>query len=459
MRHLAFTCVALASAAMIFVSCGRKSGGQAAGETVGERTEQSARVLDAEESDPLVMGWMKGFPPAEDKTLNSADGSYFKFPALRYSVNHMREFYPTRDVPTSDEFRYQVSYEPDANIEGVEFMPWDAETPMSFLESLDVNYVDGIVIMHEGKIVYEKYMGGLTPEGQHAAMSVSKSFTGTLGAILAAEGVIDPGKLVTEYIPELAKSGFAGATVRQVMDMTTAIKYSEDYDDPHAEVWEYSASGNVFRGPDYKGPRNYYEYLPTVRKLDGMEHGKAFGYKTVNTEVLGWIISRATGKGIAELVSERIWKPMGAHYNGYYQIDPSGIAFAGGGFNLNLRDMAMFGETMRLGGKVGDRQVIPEAAVKDIREGGSGAASVEAFARGGYDKLKGWSYRDMWWITNNSHGAFMARGVYGQAIYVDPAAKMVIARFSSNHLASNTYNDPYSLPAYAAIAEYLMGKN
>lgn len=449
MKTLFIKSVALAGSIALLSGCN--------GKTEQKEASQTPQThLTAEESDPIKMGWMQGFPPEEAKTLHSADGSYFEFPALRYSVNHMREFYPTRDVPTSDDYRYHVETELDTDIEKVKFTPWGADREMTFSESLDANYADGIIIMHKGRIVYEKYFGGLTPSGQHAAMSVSKSFTGTLGAILVSEGVIDPEKLVTDYIPEMKGSGYEGATVRQVMDMTTAIKYSEDYDDPNAEVWQYSASGNVFRGPDYKGPKNYYEYLPTVKKLDGVEHGEAFGYKTVNTELLGWIISRATGKGIAQLVSERIWKPLGAHYNGYYQIDPSGIAFAGGGFNLNLRDMAMFGEMIRCGGKLGGRQVIPQEAALDIARGGSTPESQAAFAKSGYTKLKGWSYRDMWWITNNAHGAFMARGVYGQAIYIDPAAEMVIARFASNYQASNTYNDPYSLPAYEAVAEYLM---
>lgn len=421
--------------------------------------EANAPVLTAAESDPRVMGWMQGFPPAEDKTIHSADGSYFTFPALRYSVNHMREFFPTRDVPTSDEFRYTVATDIDNHIEDISFLPWDSDEEITLRQSLDTNYVDGMIIMHRGKIVYETYSGGLTPEGLHAAMSVSKSFTGTLGAILASEGTIDPEAKVTRYVPELSGSGFGDATVRQVMDMTTALQYSEDYSNPDAEIWAYSASGNVFRGADYKGPKNYYEYLKTVKKAEGEEHGEAFGYRTINTELLGWIISRASGKNVAELVSERIWKPLGAHYNGYYQIDPSGITFAGGGFNLNLRDMAMFGEVMRRNGKLGEKQIIPEKAVEDIRTGGSNPESRERFARGGYDKLKGWSYRDMWWITNNAHEAFMARGVYGQAIYIDPAAEMVIARFASNHLASNTHNDPFSIPAYEAVAEYLINKD
>ncbi|MGM9804871.1 MAG: serine hydrolase domain-containing protein [Candidatus Aphodosoma sp.] len=454
MKQLAIIFVTMAAAVIMFACCHSSH----AGKDKEKVPEADVKVLTAAESDPRTIGWMQGFPPAHDKTLNSADGSYFTFPALRYSVNHMREFFPTRDVPASDNFRYTVETDIDANIENVMFLPWGADEEISLRQSLDTNYVDGMIVMHKGKIVYETYSGGLTPDGLHAAMSVSKSFTGTLGAILACEGVIDPEKKVTGYIPELSGSGFGDATVRQVMDMTTALQYSEDYSDPDAEIWAYSASGNVFRGADYKGPENYYEYLKTVKKISGAEHGEAFGYRTINTELLGWIISRASGKNIAELVSERIWKPLGAHYSGYYQLGSSGITFAGGGFNLNLRDMAMFGEMMRCNGKLGGRQIIPEKAVEDIRTGGSNPESQARFARGGYDKLKGWSYRDMWWITNNSHGAFMARGVYGQAIYIDPVAEMVIARFASNYLASNTHNDPFSIPAYEAVAEYLMNK-
>ena len=456
MKRITLTYLALTAGALLLTCCHSQNNDNG----IEEKTqEDKAQVLTAAESDPRVMGWMQGFPPADEKTLRSADGSYFAFPALRYSVNHMREFFPTRDVPTADDHRYTLTIELDDSIAGIRFLPWGAEEEMTLRQSLDTNYVDGMIVLHKGRIVFETYAGGLTQQGIHAAMSVSKSFTGTLGAILAAEGIIDPEAKVTRYVPELAGSGFGDATVRQVMDMTTAMQYSEDYSDPNAEIWAYSAAGNVFRGADYQGPKNYYEYLGTVKKIAGAEHGEAFGYKTINTELLGWILSRAAGKGIAELVSERIWQPLGAHHNGYYQLDPSGIAFAGGGFNLNLRDMAIFGEVMRCNGRLGDRQIIPEQAVEDIRFGGNNPESQERFARAGYEKLKGWSYRDMWWITNNAHGAFMARGVYGQAIYIDPASEMVIARFASNHVASNAHNDPFSLPAYEAIAEYLMNKN
>lgn len=409
---------------------------------------------DAKESDPNTMGWMQGFPPPADKTLSAADGSFFVFPALRYSVTHMREFMPTREVRAAKEKNFTFKTRIDDAIDSVTFMPTGESTPMTWAESLEKNYTDGIIVVHKGKIVYEKYAGSLKPDGLHAAMSVSKSFTGTLGAILIAEGVIDETKLVGEYVPELKQSAFGDATVRQVLDMTTSIQYSEDYNDPNAEVWKFTAAGNPFRPADYSGPRDYYEYLATVKKIPGQEHGEKFGYRTINTEVMGWIISRVTGKSITELLSEKIWVPMGAKYDGYYQLDPSGIAFAGGGFNLNLRDMAAFGEMLRNGGKVGRKQIIPAAAVQDIANGGDKAV----FARGDHPELVGWSYRSMWWNTGNADGAYCARGVHGQTIYIDPAAQMVIVRFGSHPMAANKYNDPWSLPAYQAVADYLMKK-
>ena len=413
---------------------------------------------DAKQTLPQKMGWMQGFPPPQEKTLHASDGSFFEFPALRYSVNHMREFFPTRNVPSGNGKKYTLKTKLNPEIGKITFTPWDSDKPMTFEESLDANYTDGIIVMHKGKIVYEKYPAGLEPDGLHAAMSVSKSFTGTVASILVADGKLDPSKKVAEYIPELKDSGFADATVQQVMDMTTAIKYSEDYNDPNAEIWAYSAAGNVFRPANYNGPQNYYEYLATVKKLPDTEHGDAFGYRTVNTELLAWICSRATGQGLAEMVSEMIWKPLGAHYDGYYQVDPSGIAFAGGGFDLNLRDMAAFGEMMRNRGSLNGRQVVPEIAVNDIATGGNSDEYKAVFAKGGYPRLQGWSYHNMWWITNNSHGAYMARGVHGQAIYIDPAAEMVITRFASTYYASNKYIDPLSIPAYEAVAEYLIKK-
>jgi CubicO group peptidase (beta-lactamase class C family) len=196
----------------------------------------------------------------------------------------------------------------------------------------------------------------------------------------------------------------------------------------------------------------YYEYLQTVGK-EG-EHGQAFGYKTVNSDVLGWLISRLTGKKVSDYLSDRIWSRLGMEQDAYYQIDALGIPFAGGGFNAGLRDLGRFGELIRNGGEFQGEQIIPRMAIEDIEKGGD----RERFNRSPYTKLTGWSYRNMWWMTHNEHGAYAARGVHGQTIYIDPEAEMVLVRLASHPVAGNAANDPYSLPAYHAVAKYLKNK-
>jgi len=410
--------------------------------------------LTAEESDPNKMGWMQGFPPSKEQLVLAEDGSFFTFPALRYSVCHMRQFLPTTKVASAQENQYEFTVELDTEIDSLTFIPWSSDQKMTWAQSLYANYTDGMLIIHKGKIIYEKYFGALKPEGVHAAMSVSKTFTGTLGALLVAEGILDENKTAKTYVPELDGSAFGDATIRQILDMTTSLKYSEDYSDPNAEVWIFSAAGNPLPKPkEYEGPKNYYEYLQTVKKED-LKHGEVFAYKTINTDVMGWIISRATGKSLTQLLSERIWKPLGTYIDGYYQVDASGIAFAGGGFSANLRDMGMFGEMIRNNGFFNNKQILPASLTKDIMNGGN----QEAFRKSAYSSLENWSYRNMWWITHNKNGTFAARGVHGQTIYIDPAAQMVIVRFSSHPEAKNSKIDPTSLPAYQAVADYLTNK-
>lgn len=421
--------------------------------TASIQAQEKNEFLSAKESDPVKMGWMQGFPPPKDKVLNVADGSFFTFPALRWSVVHMRQFLPTvnvsRGLGVSSPFTAQL----DSNINNIEFLPWGSKQTMTWEESLWENYTDGIIILHKGELVYERYFGALTEDNVHAVMSLTKSFTGTLAAILVAEGKLDPSKSVSAYVPELKNSAFGDATVRQVMNMTTALKYSEDYADPNAELWDFSAAGNPFPKPkDYKGPNGYYAYLETVKKQGN--HGEAFAYKTVNADALGWIVSKVTGKSVAQLLSEKIWSKIGMEQDAYYQIDGLGIPFAGGGLSAGLRDLARFGQLILNKGNWKGEQIIPASAITDIEKGGS----QEAFEKSDHPKLKGWSYRDMWWITENENGAFAARGVHGQTIYIDPKTEMVIVRLASHPVAGNAANDATSLPAYQAIANYLINK-
>lgn len=411
----------------------------------------SAPPLSAEASDPAKMGWMKGFPPPEDKVIRFTDPDYFSFPKLRWTVCHFRELMPTVGVYNGNEGASELPEKLDPEIDAVVFRPLGSEATMTWKESFDANYTDGILVLHRGHIVFERYSGCLEEETPHGAMSVTKSFTGLLAAMLIAEGKLDESALVGDLIPELKKSAFGDATVRQVLEMTTAIQYSEDYEDPKAEVWTYAKAGSPLPKPEgYEGPRSYFEFLETVKKQG--THGEAFAYKTVNADVAGWLIARTTGKSVAENLSERIWRHIGADREAFYTVDSIGTPFAGGGLNATLRDLGRFGLLLLNEGRVGKTEIIPASAIQRIREGGD----PEIFAKAGYETLPGWSYDNMWWVSEDDHGAFAARGVHGQTIWIDPTAEMVIVRFASHPVAANPANDPTSLPAYRAVAEYLM---
>ncbi len=409
--------------------------------------------MDASESDPNALGWMQGSPPPADKLIGQPDSNYFSFPKLRWTVCHFRELLPTKVM--SRGLGAPVAFEraPDPAIDELTFTPLGGDVPMTWEASLAANYTDGIVILHKGRIVYERYFGCLDEAGKHGAMSMTKSLTGLLAEILVVEGELDETARVATIVPELADSAFGNATVREVMDMTTALDFSEDYNNPEADIWIYNAAANPLPKPaDYDGPRSYFEYLPSVRQAG--EHGEAFGYKTVNTDVLGWIVARTTGQSLADSLSGRVWSRIGAEQDGYFTVDSIGTPFAGGGLSAGLRDMARIGQLMLDEGVSHGERLFPADVVNNIRAGGDRTA----FAKAGYDTLPGGSYRSMWWVFHNDHGAFAARGVHGQTVYVDPEAEMVIARFASHPAAKNAVIDPTSLPAYQAVAEYLLGR-
>ena len=408
------------------------------------------QILDAHTSDPIVMGWMEGLPPPSEKRLAWARADHMRFPTHRYAYSHMREFLPTVRVGRGGQvWELPVALRDD--LDGISFKTLTDGREMTWAESLAANFTDAILVLHKGAIVYERYFGVTRQDTPHIAFSVTKSFVGTLAEMLVAEGRLDPAAPMGALIPELRGSGFADATLRQVMDMTTGLDFSEEYTDPTSGIGAMSnALGLTPRAPGYSGATDVYAFLPTIAKAG--EHGERFTYRTCNTEVLGWLVARTEGKRIERVLSERIWQPLGMEQDADFLIDSTGMPFAGGGLNPVIRDMARFGEMMRCDGAGNGAQIVSGAAVESIRGGGS----KEAFAKAGYVFLPDSSYRSQWWIMPGNHGAFSARGIHGQVIYVDPAAEMTIARFASHPVAANSALDPTSLPAYRAMAEHLM---
>lgn len=396
---------------------------------------------------------MQGFPPAADKQVTLA-GFMRPYPNPRWSFHHARELFPSRRVARGNEGVY-----PLPRAEGLEQRIADLRftgpdgNQMSFEQYLDATYVDGVLVMQHGKVLFERYQPGVPEDEPHILWSVTKSFVGLLATQLIEEGELNPDALVTEYLPELENSGWRGATVQQVLDMTADIDYSEVYADRNSDVVKYSLAAGMGPVPhDYPGARDLYSYLPTIGA--GVDtHGEAFRYRTTHTEVLGWILRRVSGLSTAALVEQRIWSKLGAEQDGYMLLDSKGAEWAGAGFNVTLRDLARFAEMVRLEGRFNGQQVVSAEAIQKIREG----ADREAFKASGRDFQPGYSYRNQWWISHNADGAFEALGVHGQMIHINPAVGMVMVRLSSHPIASSAQTMPLSIPALAALADLLRG--
>lgn len=377
---------------------------------------------------------------------------FFVALAMCFSCANQQNSVTTINVENGGEIS-DFSYAKDAAIDSIVFTSMDGKE-LTWSESLKMNYADAILILHKGKIVYEEYFNEMTEESTHIIMSCTKSLTASIALTLAEEGKLNLSALITDYIPELKGSGYEGATVQQVLDMTASIDFTEVYTDPNSDIVAYSYASNFSPRPaDYDGPDGVRAYMQTIGKGD-KPHGQCFAYRTIHTDAVGWVIEKASGKDIKTLFEEYFWSKMGMEQDANFIVDSKGVAIAGGGFSACLRDLGRFGEMVRNNGMWQGEQILPPGVVPQIQKGGS----REAFLCASYPTLPNWTYKNMWWVSHNEHGAFTARGIQGQTIYIDPKAEMVLVRLASNPVAANPANDPISLPAYHEIAKYLMTK-
>lgn len=408
---------------------------------------------DAQASCPLALGWMRGSPPPVHRRIRFDDGSAYRFPQLRWSFCHLDHLVPLVEVSRGPVPVWRL---PDAardDIDTLAFVPAASRHPQGFAQAMADSYTDGLLVLHRGRVVHERYHGALAPAQRHTAMSVTKSVVGLLAAMLVHEGELDEHAPITHYEPTLANTGFAGATVGQVLDMTSALDFSENYADPQAGIWRHArACGALPSLPGDTGPRSIGEFLRTV---DGAgPHGHAFCYRTVNTDALALALQRVTGQDLATHLAERLWRRLGAEHDAFFTVDSEGTPFAGGGLNTTLRDLARLGEMLRCDGWADGRQLVPAAVIARLRAGGC----PEAFARARMTGTRGWSYRAMWWLTHDPHGAWLARGVHGQTLYIDPRAEMVVARYASHPLPASLASDPSSVRAWQALGQHLLHK-
>ena len=319
------------------------------------------------------------------------------------------------------------------------------------------SYCDAVCVVHQGRIVFEQYLNGMTAETPHLLMSVSKSFCGAALGISIGRGLVGADQLVCDIVPELAGTSLDGATVQHVIDMTAGTDFVEDYD--------------LYDEPGSTSPLIEYERQAGYRRLGAREpigmlghfrtygtaypHGEHFEYRSPLTNIAARIVEVVNDMRYPDVVSRDLWGPLGQEHDADIMLDPTGQAVVEGGMSCTVRDLARLGLAYLGDGSVNGAPVVPTAWVDDTRLGTD--AAVQAFAVGDRESAAlGWSmYRNAFWVFERGE-VFSGLGIFGQYCYVNRHTGTVIARFSTYPSAVPEALSAETLAGFGAVAAHLV---
>ena len=371
------------------------------------------------------------FPPTPDKQATLAN--WRTTPFNKWAFHHVREIVPSAEIANDPTSTRSLEIEP-RDLSGLSFADQMGKS-WAFDEFVAETNTDALVVLKGGKLIHEYYANGMSAVSPHILMSVSKSILGLLFGILVSRGLLDPDTPVTDILPEISMTAYAGATLRHLLDMRAGILFDEDYLATSGSIIDYRKATNwnpLEPGDEATNLRSFYA---TLSECDGA-HGRDFHYVSPNTDLLGWAIERTSGKPYAELMSDLLWRPMGAARSAYVTVDRLGAARAAGGVCATTRDLALVGQLLVDSGERDGTAIIPKSWISNIAEAGDPTAWDKGNFAPFFPGLA-MHYRAKWYVERpgvSSGPMLFGVGVHGQNLFVDPNKKLVIAKFSSQSL-------------------------
>jgi len=395
---------------------------------------------------------MTGAPPfPADRLVTLAN--WQDPPFNRWGFQHIRDLIPTARIRRGDGPVWDLP-RGERNLAGVRLPFGDRSVDLETF--LDATYTDAFLVVHRGSIVHEQYRNSMTPDTTHLLMSVSKSVTSAVCGSLVAKGRLSAEDLVTRHVPELAGTSWDGCTVRDLLDMRAGTRFNEDYADLRADVRVYEQIYLWRPKTDVDLPSSITDYYPSLRNI--RPHGGPFDYRSILTDVLAWVMERAAGDRLSELISTLLWQPMGAEFDAEITVDAVGNPMADGGICTTLRDLARFGQLLANRGRRDGAAVIPESWIVDTLT--PGPDSVEAYLASEPDAeqvARGSYYRNQFWVFDPAAPIYRCSGINGQSVLVHGPADAVIAKLSTWPVA---WSEEFALPtrqALIGLAEALAG--
>jgi CubicO group peptidase (beta-lactamase class C family) len=392
---------------------------------------------------------MRGFPPSPETQVTLAN--WRTAPFNKWAFQHVRELIPSADIVNDPDDPWSFSTE-EADFGGLLIKPRNgpALTYEAFLKDTDT---DGMVVIHKGKVVCERYANGMARSTPHIWMSVSKSILGVIAGILADRGVLDPERPVSDFVPEIGATAYATARIRHLLDMRVGVHFDENYLATSGPIVEYRKAQNWNPLEPGDRPSDLRSFYRCLQAADG-PHGARFHYVSPNTDLLGWIIERATGQRYADLVSRLLWQPLGASDSAYITVDRLGAPRCAGGFNATVADLARLGQLIVQGGRRGHTQVIADTWIQDVLTAGD----HNAWKAGDFIDLfpsADMHYRNQWYVQKGPAPMMFGFGVHGQHLFVDACNELVIARAASQAAAIEDSQIALTMLGVSAIRDYL----
>jgi CubicO group peptidase (beta-lactamase class C family) len=383
---------------------------------------------------------MQGFPARSEGQVTLAN--WRTPPFNQWAFHHVREIVPSADIPNDRRKVRELAWQP-VDFDKLRIDP-DSGEPLSFEAFLQETGTDGLVVLHRGRMIFERYANGMTPQTPHILMSVSKSMLGLLMGALVTRGELEPDREVAHYLPEVGATAYRGATLRHLLDMRAGIAFIEDYLATSGAIVEYrKATGWNPLAPGEQSS-DLHSFYGTLVKADG-QHGRPVHYISPNSDLLGWVIERASGSRYADLMSELLWKPIGAEYPAYITVDRLGAPRCAGGMCATARDLARVGQFMVEN---------PTPWIDDIERNGD----PKAWAAGDLAELfRGLPlrYRSKWYVLEGEAPLLFGYGIHGQFLFVDRRNEIVVAKFSSQALPTDPARIGLAMRAVSEIRKVL----
>jgi CubicO group peptidase (beta-lactamase class C family) len=366
----------------------------------------------------------------------TADISNWRTPPFNeWAFQHVPQLIPCATIDNDPAAARPLPHEP-LPLDGFR-LPMRDGAFLDIEQFLRATRTDGFAVLHRGRIVFEFYDHGMTAGTPHILMSATKSIAGLIAGLVAYQGLLNLEAPISEYVREVARTAYRGATVRHLLDMRAGV----EFDDEEKARYEASTGWNPAHAPDMHA---YFAQM----KAPVQPHGGPFRYRSSNTDLLGWVLERAAGEPFATLVSELLWKPMRAEHPACITVDSKGAPRCTGGLCATTRDFARIGHFMMTGG-------VPASWIDDVANNGDREAWKSGDFAGGFRGLE-MTYRGNWYVIHNSPTTLFAMGIHGQNLLVDRDHQIVIAKFSSQALPLDLRAVPLTHRAIPEIRRCLL---